>query len=129
MDIPDLFRTKVIGCFGDEGNEWLDTLQTLVQTFVEKWNIKVEGPVTNLSYNYVLRAKDSEEKPVILKLGVPNFDFQNEILTLEAYGGRGCVELLKADPQSGAMLLNQLVPGIMLSDEQDEETVMQQFIQ
>jgi streptomycin 6-kinase len=127
VDYPDLFKEKIIGCFGDEGKQWLPTLNTLVQTYAEKWNLTVEGPVTNLSYNYVLKAKDSEGRPVILKLGIPNFDFKSEIRTLESYNGQGCAKLLKADPEFGAMLLEQLLPGTMLSDVENEVMVVEHY--
>jgi streptomycin 6-kinase len=98
--------------------------------FCEKeWMLQIEGPVSNLSYNYVLHAKDANGTPVMLKLGVPSFDFTNEIRTLKVYGGKGCARLLKADEGRGAMLLEKLVPGTMLSEEKDEKAALLQFIE
>ncbi|MBM7691420.1 streptomycin 6-kinase [Peribacillus deserti] len=128
MLIPDLFKKKIMGAFGAEGEAWLSKLETRVQEFVGKWSLTIEGPVSNLSYNYVLKARDQEGKPVILKLGVPGFDFQNEIHTLQVYNGEGFARLLKADGEKGALLLEQLRPGIMLSEEKDETLAVHYFL-
>ncbi|WP_180955387.1 aminoglycoside phosphotransferase family protein [Peribacillus deserti] len=128
MLVPDAFKEKIAGAFGAAGSAWLASLENLVQEFIVKWNLTIEGPVPNLSYNYVLKAKDSAGKPVILKLGVPGFDFSNEIQTLKVYDGAGCAKLLRADPERGAILLEQLKPGFMLCEEKDETKAVQHFL-
>ncbi|WP_462413564.1 aminoglycoside phosphotransferase family protein [Neobacillus sp. Marseille-QA0830] len=120
MYIPTSFEQKIAGAFGEEGRDWLKTLESRVQTCANKWELKLNGPVHNLSYHYVIKAVDAKGIPVILKMGVPNFDFQNEIMTLEAYNGEGCARLINSDPITGAMVLEQMIPGTMLSDEADE---------
>lgn len=125
MNISESFKHKIEGAFGEKGKEWLETIATRVQTSVERWNLNILGPVTNLSYNYVLRALDSQGNPVILKLGVPGFDFQNEIRTLEVYDGKGCARLLEADASLGAILQEQLVPGTMLYKEEEKASILQ----
>ncbi|HSU80011.1 MAG TPA: aminoglycoside phosphotransferase family protein [Candidatus Angelobacter sp.] len=128
MLIPGSFKTKITGAFGEEGRAWLETLDARVQSVGEDWQLTLGAPVTNLSYNYVLKAFDSKGTPVILKLGVPGFDFTNEITTLEVYDGKGCVRLLAADPERGALLLEQLIPGTMLTEVKDEALAMNHFI-
>lgn len=75
MNIPETFKNKIAGAFGEEGIKWLETIASRVQICVEKWNLKIDAPVTNLSYNYVLNAIDLHGNPVILKLGVPGSDW------------------------------------------------------
>jgi streptomycin 6-kinase len=128
MQIAPLFQKKIINSFGEEGKVWLASLETTVQTYLQKWELSSEGPVDNLSYNYVLKVRDAEGKPLILKAGVPNFDTKNEIRTLKAYNGRGCANLVKSDPANGVMLLERLVPGTMLSSEIEERQVVEKFI-
>ncbi|MGV3464899.1 MAG: aminoglycoside phosphotransferase family protein [Heyndrickxia sp.] len=127
MNISESFKHKIVCAFGEKGKEWLETIETRVQISVEKWNLNILGPVTNLSYNYVLRALDAQGNPVILKLGVPGFDFQNEIRTLEAYEGKGCASLIEADTSLGAILQKELVPGTML-DKEDEITSVYHYV-
>ncbi|ASN03872.1 aminoglycoside phosphotransferase family protein [Virgibacillus necropolis] len=128
MKIPNAFQEKIIGCFGDDGKDWLHTLEAKIQSYLKNWDLTSIGPVSNLSYNYVLRVLDSEVKPCILKLGVPGFDFQNEVRTVHLYNGEGCAKLLKADSENGAILLDQLVPGTMLSEVEDESIVIRHYI-
>ena len=47
---------------------------------------------------------------MILKLGVPNFDTRNEMITLQAYDGNGCAKLLKSDPENGCDAIRAACP-------------------
>ena len=122
------FQENIVNAFGEAGKIWLDSLEENVETYLQKWNLTSEGPVDNLSYNYVLKVTNQEGTPLILKLGVPNFDTRNEMVTLQVYNGDGCAKLVKSDPENGVMLLERLVPGRMLSEEVDETLVVETFI-
>lgn len=128
MNIPEWFEKKMVDVFGESGKVWLTNVESTMQSCEKEWKLKLEGPVSNLSYNFVLHAKDEHGTPVMLKLGVPSFDFSNEIRTLKVYGGRGCARLLKADEERGAMLLEKLVPGTMLSLEKDEKAAVHTYL-
>jgi streptomycin 6-kinase len=127
MQISNKFQDKIINAFGQDGKSWLDSLESTVQTYLERWELTSEGPVGNLSYNYVIKVTDSAGPPFILKLGVPNFDTRNEMKTLQIYNGDGCAKLLKYDLEDGVMLLERLVPGRMLSSESDEMVVIENY--
>ncbi|TQR20609.1 aminoglycoside phosphotransferase family protein [Psychrobacillus vulpis] len=114
MKYPIVFENKVTGAFGTIGREWLNELDITVQKYLDKWDLQSEGPVDNLSYNYVLKVNYENDNRAILKLGVPNYDFDNEIRTLHTYNGKGCVQVIKSEPECGAMLLEHLLPGTML---------------
>ncbi|WP_419955465.1 aminoglycoside phosphotransferase family protein [Neobacillus niacini] len=128
MKISSEFQEKITNAFGPAGKAWIDSLEQRVETYLQKWELTSEGPVDNLSYNFVLKVRDSNETPLILKLGVPNFDTRNEMVTLKAYNGEGCAQLLMSDPENGVMLLERIVPGTMLSAERDEMVVIENFI-
>ncbi|KGM44724.1 aminoglycoside phosphotransferase family protein [Neobacillus niacini] len=128
MKISSEFQEKITNAFGHAGKAWIDSLEQRVETYLQKWELTSEGPVDNLSYNFVLKVRDSNGTPLILKLGVPNFDTRNEMVTLKAYNGEGCAQLLKSDPENGVMLLERIVPGTMLSAERDEMVVIENFI-
>ena len=127
MQISSKFQEKIINAFGQTGKSWLDSLESTIQTYLEKWELTSEGPVENLSYNYVIKVTDSAGAPFILKLGVPNFDTRNEMKTLQIYNGDGCAKLLKYDLEDGVMLLERLVPGRMLSTVSDEIVVIENY--
>ncbi|MCJ0931460.1 aminoglycoside phosphotransferase family protein [Virgibacillus halodenitrificans] len=128
MQIPQAFQTKINNAFGKEGEKWLNLLPKRVDIYLHKWKLVNHGPVTNLSYNYVLNVTDTEGNPYILKLGVPNADFANEIRTVQIYNGTGCARVIKAVPEEGVMLLEQLQPGTMLDTLETEEEQLVQFV-
>ncbi|MFC5602286.1 aminoglycoside phosphotransferase family protein [Sporosarcina koreensis] len=127
MNVPTSFQDKIINCFGEAGEKWLETLKDNLTGIAESWGLTLESPVTNLSYNYVIHVTDQNNNPYILKMGLPGFDFSNEIRTLRLYNGQGCARLVRADEERGAMLLEKLQPGMMLCTETDEEIVIQTF--
>ncbi|MFC4411262.1 aminoglycoside phosphotransferase family protein [Chungangia koreensis] len=118
-----MFTQKIIGAFGKEGEEFLKGLEEKIKKISEHWDLTIEGHVENLSYNYVAKAIDQNSMPVILKIGVANFDFKNEAITVRAYNGKGCAKLLREDVQAGAMLLERLQPGMMLFELSEKEAV------
>lgn len=126
MNLPETFITKMNGAFGTEGEEFLQKLEGKIHTYANKWELTIEEHFENLSYNYVTRALDQNGKPVILKLGVPNYDFTNEVKALAAYDGNGCVSLFREDAEYGAMLLESLFPGNMLFEE-NEKVAIEEF--
>ncbi|MEQ2529517.1 aminoglycoside phosphotransferase family protein [Bacillaceae bacterium CLA-AA-H227] len=128
MEIPSTFRDKIIGAFREEGSSWLAGLEQLVATYLDKWGLTSLGPVSNLSYNYVLKVVDEDGNPGILKFGLAGRDFSNEVRAIEAYGGTGCARILKTDIDNGVMLLEQLIPGTMLSQLEDEEQIIEEYI-
>lgn len=127
MDIPISFKEKITNCFGTAGEEWLLSLESRVMDIANRWGLELQDPVTNLSYNYVIHVVDENSDPYILKMGLPGFDVENEIRTLQLYNGEGCAMLVKADAEQGAMLLEKLQPGTMLCAETNEEVVIQNF--
>lgn len=129
MHVPTSFQEKIINCFGEAGENWLETLEGNLTGIAENWGLTLESPVTNLSYNYVLHVTTPNNIPYILKIGLPGFDFSNEIRTLQLYNGQGCARLVRADEERGAMLLENLQPGKMLCTEIDEEAVIRIFCQ
>lgn len=128
MKLPIEFEQRVRNSFGPEGEVWLASLEERVNYFAEHWGLTIGQPVHNLSYNYVTNVVDSRQTPYMLKLGVPDMDYCNEIEALRIYNGHGCARLVNENRESGAMLLEKLIPGQMLCDFSDEEVVVQEFI-
>lgn len=123
MKYPAAFVDKITGAFQEEGKQWLNRLHLVIEEYKEKWELSIEEPVDNLSYNYVINVTQQDGTQAILKIGVPNWDFSNEINTLITYNGTGCVKLLRFDYKDGIMLLEKLSPGNMLSDLPEEEAI------
>lgn len=125
MKYPESFVAKIEGAFGEEGKQWLNRLHLIIESYAKSWDLSIQKPVDNLSYNYVLNVIQQDGTPAILKIGVPNWDFSNEINTLATYNGIGSVRLLRFDHEDGIMLLEKISPGNMLLDLPEEEAIEQ----
>jgi streptomycin 6-kinase len=120
--LPEQFTRTIHGLYGDQGVDWLDRLPILIATFERRWSITVLPPFQNLSYNYLAPALSPGGcRELVLKLGVPNPELQTEIEALACFQGRGCVQLLAADREQGALLLDRLQPGMPLSALDDDQ--------
>ena len=91
---------------------WLAELDHYIQTCEERWQLRVTGLVSDLSYNVVAFARGLNGAPYILKLSPPNSEFSQEIAALKLYDGDGICHLIDADDSVGVMLLERLEPGV-----------------
>ncbi|KGR76144.1 aminoglycoside phosphotransferase family protein [Ureibacillus sinduriensis] len=114
------FVKKVKRAFGDAGEQWLKQLPEKVEQLCTEWGLTIEGESSNLSYNYVAYVKDAMDRSLVLKVGIPGYDFSNEIKAAKAFQGEGFVKLYKEETELGAMLLERLEPGRMLKEVEKE---------
>lgn len=119
--IPDNFARTMVEVYGEEGTEWLHRLPDLIASLERQWSLTVMPPFTPLTYNYVAPAVRADGIDVVLKVGFPSGEFFSEMEALRLYDGHGIVQLLEADSQQGAMLLEYLKPGTPLSGLTDDE--------
>jgi len=119
--VPDGFTQKVIDVHGQAGVDWLNGLDMTIAECQRRWSLRVMPPFANLSYNFVAPVLFADGTEAVLKLGVPQDDFLTEMEALRVYDGRGVVILLEADVGLGAMLLERLKPGMLLSNNTDDE--------
>lgn len=107
----------------EEGERWVGNLPRLIADFEKRWSFTAEAPFPDLSYNYVAPVRMADGTEAVLKLGVPRDELLTEIAALRTYDGRGAVRLLAEAAEEGAMLLERLWPGEMLSvlAEKDDE--------
>jgi streptomycin 6-kinase len=114
---PGLARRAADG-HGDLERQWLRALPEIVAECGRRWSLTFTGEAAAPSWNCLVSAVTSAGEPVVLKLG---FELQLEADALAHYDGRGAVRLLDADLDLGALLLEQLLPGTLLSSIADDE--------
>jgi streptomycin 6-kinase len=119
--LPETFTRNIVSTFGEPGVNFLAQLPALLDECAQRWELTVLPPFPNLSFNYATPVRLSDGTAAVLKLGVPRNDLQTEIDTLRLYAGDGCARLLDADPALGAILLERLQPGTLLSAHPDDE--------
>jgi streptomycin 6-kinase len=121
MQLPDTFIHTISTLFGGRGDAWLRDLPRMISDIERRWDLRALPAVPNLSYNYVAPAVLADGTPAMLKLGVPNGEFTNEVEALRVYAGHAICRLLRAEPERGAMLLERLSPGTTLTRLADDE--------
>jgi streptomycin 6-kinase len=115
MNLPPEFTRRVTMVYEPDGAPWLERLPATIETVARRWGLEVGPYFPELSYNYVAPARLADGTPAVLKLGVPCHELCTEIDALRHYAGRGACRLLDVDEELGALLLERLEPGQMLS--------------
>jgi hypothetical protein len=109
--IPDELARRTVDRLGDAGREWLRRLPAIISACERQWDLTIGSPF-GLTYNYVAPAVRADGLHLVLKLSFPqDREFRTEAAALRLFDGRGMVQLLAADHERGAMLLERLEPG------------------
>jgi streptomycin 6-kinase len=99
-----------------------------VAELAARWSLRVGSrfpltPGSALS-NFIAPASLPDGTPVVLKVWADPLDAPPQIAALGIWAGVGAARLLEADIELGAMLLERVQPGGMLSEiDNDDETV------
>ena len=97
-----------------EDPAWLAALPDLLASLAARWSLALGPHYPGIRYNYVAPATRADGTPCVLKVG-RHGESGNEIAALQLWAGGGACRLLEADPALGALLVEQLRPGTMLS--------------
>jgi len=110
VTVPDVVRSKALAV-GAEA--WLDALPALVADIERDWSLTVGRAYQDATEALVAEAA-LDGAAAVLKLIVPRDTLAaaHEITSLRLAGGYGCVKLLRADPERGALLLERLGPSL-----------------
>lgn len=127
MDIPSDWAKVVVSVYGEQGEHWLSGFAALVHDCEQQWGLKLELPTPyKLSFNYVVPAVMQDGTEAVLKLGVPCKETRTELAALRIYAGSGAVRVLAEDVERGAMLIEQVRPGLTLAEAaaNDDEAIV-----
>lgn len=120
MLVPEHLRERIERVHGGRGVSWVASLPALLDEFSARWSLELGAPFADLSYNFVVAARDSRGRDVVVKLGVPCAELLSEASALELFGGEGAVRLLDQDAARGALLLERALPGTQLAELRDD---------
>jgi streptomycin 6-kinase len=80
-----------------------------------QWSLTLEPHFAAIDINYLAPAARADGTRCVLKLSRHVDETRNEIAALQIWNGEGAARLLEAEPDAGALLLERLEPGTMLS--------------
>jgi streptomycin 6-kinase len=101
-----------LAALGEAGGAWHSALPGLVRDLEQKWDIVVGEVFDGGTTAIVARARTSDGRDAVLKLGFPDPAFARQMEAIEAAKGRGYVTLLAKDSGRDAMLQEALGPSL-----------------
>lgn len=100
---------------------WLENLPALLEHLVARWNLRLEAPFDHAgTCSWLCPVVRLDGSQAVLKLAMPHMEGTHEMQGLRYWGGNSMVQLLEADDDSGAMLLERCLPGTTLRSEPEE---------
>jgi streptomycin 6-kinase len=109
--LPEVVRNKA----GSAGvGAWVEALPRLVDTLAHEWCFALGRQLTGGTEAFVAEVALADGRLAVLKAVVPHdrAGVGHEITALRLAQGEGCAELLRADVDRGALLLERLGPSM-----------------
>ena len=114
----------MINNHGQVAQTWLKGLDNFLAELVSSYRLELLAPFTTQNYNWVLKV-GFDKKPCVLKLSPPNKEFSSEVQALENFSGQSAVKIYVSDVHKGFMIQEQLEPGVMLKEVEDEDKAIE----
>ncbi|MFE1786096.1 aminoglycoside phosphotransferase family protein [Streptomyces sp. NPDC059506] len=92
----------------DGRRAWAGALPDLAERFLDRWDLRPDGPAMHGAVALVLPVLRPDGTPAVLKLQPVDEETRGEPAALRTWGNRLAVGLLDHDPATGAMLLERL---------------------
>jgi streptomycin 6-kinase len=89
------------------GSAWLDTVPGVASMMCRRWRLEITGEPAHGSNALVFPVRQGD-LTFELRLTPPDDDVADQVAALRFWDGRGTVELVDADVDAGAMLLERL---------------------
>jgi streptomycin 6-kinase len=115
------FRAFVARMFEDEGRAWIAGLPETLAALAAEWELELGPELPGGLLACVREAKSADGTPAILKIASPWDRPRDEIACLEAWAGTIAPQLLRADPDRGALLLERIEPATRARDAEGHE--------
>ena len=95
---------------GESWAAWLAALPRLAADLLGEWGLAPDGAPTHGECALVLPVRRPTGRPAVLKVSWPHWEAETEHIALAQWRGDGAVELLRADPNRLALLLERAEP-------------------
>jgi streptomycin 6-kinase len=108
IELPGDLASWIPTCFGDRGRAWIAGLPDLLADLCRRWDLTVTGPAFGGgTHSYVVPVAGAGRSDAVLKIPVLDTENYAESAALRCYAGDGAVRLYRADPVSGALLMER----------------------
>ena len=110
LQVPGTFRRRLLHQDRSTAS-WLDAAPEHAARMLGRWELTADGEAMYGGTSIVLPVRTADGDPAALKLVSPLAEPALEISALSALAGHGVVDLLRADREERALLLERL-PGL-----------------
>lgn len=120
MELSQSYKDKVIAMFPAIGEEWLQQIPSLIEKYINKFDLTNIKLLSKLTYNVLLMADSPIYGPVVLKIELPFKELtirESEALILN--NGKGACRCFYKNIDDGVVLLERLIPGYSLTNVTD----------
>ncbi|MEV2254796.1 aminoglycoside phosphotransferase family protein [Streptomyces sp. NPDC050147] len=117
--VPDELIESQYACAGEPGRAFIAALPARVAEFVERWELRIDGPSMHGMAALVLPVVRRDGTPAAVKFQLLDEETEGEPVGLRVWDGDGAVRLLDHDDRTGTMLLERLDSARMLSSVED----------
>jgi streptomycin 6-kinase len=124
IDVPDALAASHSKS-GAAGRAWIAALPGLATDFLDRWELRLDGPARHGMASLVLPVIRADGIPAALKLQPVSAENATAPIGLRAWDGDGVVRLLDHDPDTGTMLLERLDATRPLSSVTDDIAAIQ----
>ncbi|AVV41968.1 aminoglycoside phosphotransferase family protein [Streptomyces sp. ID05-04B] len=115
IDVPAALAAEQVKYNGPAGQAFVTGLPDLAQSFLDRWELRVDGPSMHGVCALVLPVTTADGAGAVLKLQLLDDESAGEPVALRLWNGDHAVRLLRHDEPTGTMLLERLDPSRMLS--------------
>jgi streptomycin 6-kinase len=117
-DLPrlDEARPRLVRRFGDGVQSWLEELPGCLLALKKRWSLELESVIPKGSMSVVIRCRTAQRQHAVLKISPDRERVAREIAGLAHWSTTHVPTVLQADPRMGALLMEEIEPGIPLQD-------------
>ncbi|MFE0426275.1 aminoglycoside phosphotransferase family protein [Streptomyces sp. NPDC058953] len=123
IDVPDAFAASY-GTEGAEARVWLAGLPVLGGSFLDRWELRLDGPTRWGMASLALPVRRADGTPAVLKLQQAREESSGVIPGLLLWRGDGIVRLIDHDEATATQLLERLDANRPLSAVTDEDSAV-----
>jgi len=96
-------------------------VREIVDECVARWSLRLDGSFWQVEPNAVAPATRADGTRCVLKVSPDLVETRTEIAALRIWNGHGAAHVLASDAERGALLIERLEPGTMLSEIEDDD--------
>lgn len=128
INLPDKFKTKIINRYGKEGDNWLNSIDNIIEKYKKQFMLKNIRLVDNISINVVLFAESPNFGNIVIKIGAPSKTIISEMHTIKYYSPNYFPKCYYYSIEDKVLILERIFPGYNLSTLENFEEKTKVFI-